>query len=229
MLKKESIKKVIRLLNEKEREYNDINVEDIALCISDGNKKIGRVLNVSLPPIKTCPNCKECMFYCYDVKACLQYPNTVIDARIRNYTILKKDRKLYFETIEKAIAKRRTNKYFRWHVSGDIVDIDYLENMIEIAKRHSDFIFWTYTKNYKVVNEYCEQYGKESIPKNLSIMFSEWVGLKMENPYKFAEFKFVPKDTEDKPKGFYCLGNCDLCKAKKLGCIGHKTTYVLEH
>ena len=225
----ESIQKVKKQMEETKSYYMGKDVSEIKLCISKGNKKIGRVMNVSLPPILSCANCAECMFYCYDIKACLQYPNTVIDARIRNFVILIKDRKEYFNRIEKAISRRRKNKYFRWHVSGDIIDLNYLENMIAIARRHPDFTFWTYTKNYKVVNAYCKKYGKDSIPANLSIMFSEWTGLKMENPYHFAEFRFVPKATEKKPNGFYCLGNCDLCKAKKLGCIGHHTTYVLEH
>ena len=211
----ESIQKVKKQMEKTKAYYMGKDVSEIKLCISKGNKKIGRVMNVSLPPILSCANCAECMFYCYDIKACLQYPNTVIDARIRNFVILIKDRKEYFNRIEKAISRRRKNKYFRWHVSGDIIDLNYLENMIAIAKRHSDFTFWTYTKNYKVVNAYCKKYGKDSIPTNLSIMF--------------AEFRFVPKATENKPNGFYCLGNCDLCKAKKLGCIGHHTTYVLEH
>lgn len=224
----ESVKKCVSLLKDRKKYYFQVPAADIKICVSKGNKKIGRVLNVSLPPVLTCANCAECKFYCYDIKACLQYSKTVIDARIRNLCILEKDRDLYFSRIEGVIMRRRTNKYFRWHVSGDIVDLDYFSRMVEIARRHSDFQFWTYTKNYQVVNTYCEIYGRDAIPANFSIMFSEWRGLPMDNPYGFPVFSVVFKGDE-KPQGFYCPGNCDLCKAGKLGCIGGRDVFVNEH
>ena len=121
MFKIESIRKIVALANEKEKELKNKNISEIKICISKGNKKIGKVMNVSLMPVKTCGNCKQCMLYCYDIKACLQYPNTVIDARMRNTVLLKRDRNEYFNRIENAIERRRTNKYFRWHVAGDIL------------------------------------------------------------------------------------------------------------
>ena len=54
-------------------EYAKTAPEALELCISEGNKKIGRVWNVSLLPIFTCRNCTECKKYCYDIKACMQY------------------------------------------------------------------------------------------------------------------------------------------------------------
>ena len=231
---KESLAKVVQLMNEKKNVYNNIPVEEIKLCISKGNVKIGRVMNVSIPPIITCHHCKECKYYCYDVKACLQYPNTVIDARIRNYTVLTKNRDEYFSRINRAMKRRRTNKYFRWHVAGDIVDYDYFNRMIENAKANPDFIIWTYTKEYETVNEWIKNHGgtKESLPKNFTVMFSEWRGLAMNNPYGLPEFRVVMKDDESKPdpkKNHYCPGNCDICKKCNRGCVVGKTTYCNEH
>ena len=231
----ESLRKVIRLMNAAARAYDQKDVKEITMCISKGNRKIGRVMNVSLPPLMTCKNCSGCKGFCYDIKACLQYPNTVIDARIRNYTVLKKDRQLYFETIDHAISRRRTNKYFRWHVAGDIVDIDYFWRMCGTARRHTDFIFWTYTKNYNVVNEYCRLYGRDAIPENFTIMFSEWDGMPLDNPYNFPVFTCKLKDGNKNHKPEYfdslykCPGNCDICKAARRGCIAGETTYCDEH
>ena len=231
----ESLKKLVTLLNETKAVYMAKDVSEIKMCISCGNRKIGRVMNVSLPPVITCANCKECRHYCYDIKACLQYPNTVIDARIRNLAILLKDRESYFGRIEWKISRRKKNKYFRWHVAGDIIDIDYFCHMVAIAKRHPDFIFWTYTKNYKVVNEYCLKYGKESIPQNFNIMFSEWDGLKLDNPYSFPIFTCKMKDgNKNHPVEFFdslfkCSGNCDICKQNNTGCIAGQSTYADEH
>ena len=98
----------------KESELITLNASDIKMCISVGNKKIGRVMNVSTMPILCCGNCKECSKLCYDIKACLQYPNTVIDARMRNTVLLRKDRDEYFRRIDAAISRRRKNKFFRY-------------------------------------------------------------------------------------------------------------------
>lgn len=224
----ETLRKVVRLMNTRGAELNGIPVEQIKLCISAGNRKIGRVMNVSLPPIKSCANCCGCSKLCYDIKACMQYPNTVIDARMRNFSVLMRDRDEYFRRIDAAMSRRRKNKYFRWHVAGDIVDIDYFARMVDIAREHSDFVIWTYTKNYKVVNAWCAEHGKDAIPANFSIMFSEWRGMMMDNPYGFPQFSVVFKD-EQKPTGFYCPGNCDICKASGRGCVVGESVYCMEH
>ena len=235
MYKIESIAKVMKMANAIKNEYRSMAIENIKECISTGNRKIGRVMNVSLMPVMTCHNCSECKFYCYDIKACLQYPNTVIDARIRNTVLLEKDREEYFRRIENRITRRRTHKFFRWHVAGDIVDFDYFVHMVEIARNHPDFIFWTYTKNYSSVNDYCATYGRDNIPGNFNIMFSEWDGMQLNNPYDFPIFTCKLKDGNKNHDPEYfdslykCPGNCDKCKEHKLGCIGGISTYSDEH
>ena len=116
----ESLAKAVALMQKRGAELNLIPVSDIKMCISAGNRKIGRVLNVSLPPILSCANCAGCSRLCYDIKACLQYPGTVIDARMRNYSILLRDRDEFFRRIEDKISRRRKNKFFRWHVAEAI-------------------------------------------------------------------------------------------------------------
>lgn len=229
----ETIKKVMGIAKDYEKRLNAIeDVNEIKMCISAGNRKIGRVMNVSLMPVMTCANCKECKFLCYDIKACAQYPDTVINARMRNTIILKRDRELYFRRIEDACRRRRKNKFFRWHVAGDIIDIDYFAHMVDIARKFPEFCFWTYTKNYSVVNAYVENNGGSitaAIPENLHVMFSEWRGVDMINPYGFPEFRVVFKDDAVKPAGHYCPGNCDICKVAGRGCVAGETTYCNEH
>lgn len=228
MYSEKSLRKVIKLMKEHGKMLSKIPVEDIKMAISKGNRKIGRVMNVSLPPLLSCANCSGCSKLCYDIKACLQYPDTVIDARMRNLTILQKDREEYFRRINDAISRRRLHKFFRWHVAGDIIDADYFARMVEIARRHPDFKFWTYTKNYAVVNRWVDENGRGALPANLSVMFSEWRGMPMDNPHGFPEFRVVFKD-ETPPAGFYCPGNCDVCKEINRGCIAGETTYCNEH
>ena len=223
--------KAKKLMNELKKDLKNLTV-----CISKGNQKIGKVMNASLAPIITCHNCKECKSLCYDIKACLQYCNTVLPARVRNTLLAMYRRDYYFNEIDKAMTRRRTNKFFRWHVSGDILDFDYFVHMVENAKRHPDFKIWTYTKHYTIVNLYCDKFGKDAIPKNLSIMFSEWDGMPMDNPYNFPVFACRLKDgnknrSDESFKTMYkCPGNCDICKSGKgHGCIKGENTYCDEH
>lgn len=235
MFTKESILKLKKMFDEKISFYmgmSEKELNDCKLCISKGNRKIGKVMNVSLPPVISCANCSGCMWLCYDIKACLQYSNTVINARVKNWVVFKRNPEKYFSDIRKALKHRRTNKYFRWHVAGDIPNMDYLKEMVEIAKEFPEFVFWTYTKNYSLVNSYCEQFGKNSIPENLSIMFSEWRGMKMDNPYNFPVFSVVFNDDENKPdprKNHYCPGNCDICLQNRKGCPYRESVFCNEH
>ena len=54
--KKESIDKMIRIANSYRKAFNDLSIEEITMCISNGNSKIGKVMNVSLMPVITCGN-----------------------------------------------------------------------------------------------------------------------------------------------------------------------------
>ena len=237
MFKKDTISKLIAMLKALIAFFATIPVEKLHVSISRGNRKIGRVMNVSLPPIISCKNCKECKSWCYDIKAAIRYENVRL-SRCRNWSIYTRNEKQYFDEIENAISRRRTNKYFRWHVAGYIVNMAYLENMIEIARRHPDFIFWTYTKCYFIVNEYVKKHGNDrikAIPENMHIMFSEWDGMKLDNPYNFPIFtvKFKDGNKNHEPQFFdtlyKCPGNCDICKNGNLGCIGGMNTYVDQH
>ena len=90
MYSKESIAKFMNQAKELEQYYLPMDPENIHIVISKGNRKIGHTMNVSLLPIFTCANCKECKMFCYDIKACLQYPKNVLSARVKNTVLLKK-------------------------------------------------------------------------------------------------------------------------------------------
>lgn len=234
--KKETIKKVTQKAMELTNVYREKGLGAIKICISKGNKKIGKVLNVSLMPVLTCGNCKHCQNICYDIKACVQYVN-VLDARVRNTVLAKYFRDVYFFEIRLACMRRRKNKYFRWHVAGDILDDDYFCKMVEIARDFPEFVFWTYTKMYHIVNEWCDRNGKENLPSNLSIMFSEWKIQKEDGTYEVVPFDnrygfpvfAVRFKGEEKPDMHRCPGNCDICKETRHGCPFGENSYADEH
>jgi len=207
---------------------------DLSVIVSKGNRKIGKCLNVSVAPIRTCGgNCKVCMCACYDMKACMQYPN-VLQARAKNTVLAMYARDDYFRQIDEVMNKRRKNKVFRWHVGGDIPDYDYFCRMIENARNHPDFIIWTYTKQYDIVNDYVRAHGgtiKAAIPDNLSIMFSVWKGLYCDNPYGFATFTCVDiASGETFEDGVHhCNGACKDCITGKTGCPFRKSSATKLH
>lgn len=233
MIKTETIRKILAIAALYEKRLTALDVESIPMCISTGNSKIGHVLNVSTMPIKNCPNCANCKGFCYDVKACVRYPDTVINARMRNTVILQKSRDVFFQRIDAAMNRRRKNKYFRWHVAGDIIDYDYFSRMVDNARRHHDFAIWTYTKVYDIVNAWIDENG--ALPSNFHVMFSKWDGVPMNNPHNLPTFTCKLKngnvDTDDAffNATYHCPGNCDVCKRRKSGCIYGVSAWIDEH
>lgn len=233
MYSSETIKKVVRALTEKTNQYMMLSPDKVKECISTGNRKIGNVLNVSLAPILTCANCAQCMHYCYDVNACARYSNTVVDARARNTALFRMDRNEFFKRLDNRMSRRRANKALRFHVSGDIVDYDHFDRMMALAIKYAPrgWDIWTYTKNYTVVNEWIARHGgnKDAVLRYMKVMFSEWKGLPMDNPYGMPVFSCTMKG-DPMPAGIHvCPGNCNICRSARRGCVVGETSTVREH
>lgn len=229
----ETLKKLKTKIDEKITEYENVEISAIPLCISAGNVKIGRTLNVSKMPVRSCPNCTECIRFCYDIKACIQYAN-VMDARMRNQIIFERDRDEFFSRIAERMGhvKKSGNKYLRYHVGGEMKDSDEFSRLVQIAHDFPDFRIWTYTKNYEAVNAYVREHGnsRACVPANLSVMFSEWKGMEIVNPFDFPVFRcFDPETETERPTCYKCPGNCDVCKKHNRGCIKGEDVYTDLH
>lgn len=122
------------------------------------------------------------------------------------------------------------NRFFRFHVSGDIPDADYFERMVQVAKRQPHCQILCFTKKYDIVNGYIRQYKElaqtimlpkpEPIPDNLHIIFSGWTGLEMKNPYNLPEahVRFKDGTTTAREDAIPCGGNCTDCAKTDGGC-----------
>lgn len=110
------------------------------------------------------------------------------------------------------------SRFFRFHVSGDIPDIYYLNHMVDIAERNPHCEILCFTKKYVVVNSYLDAGG--IIPKNLHLIFSAWRGLKMENPHGLPEAHVRYRDgtTTAHENAVQCSGNCTECALTEGGC-----------
>lgn len=205
---------------------------------SQGNTKIGRVLNVSTASGVCCGNCSQCLKYCYDIKAALRFPE-VFTARAENTAIAIGDRERFFAEISEKMDRRRRNLYFRWHQGGEILDADYFERMVQNAAEHPAYeCIWTYTKMHHIVNDYVRTHGGSiaaAIPANMVVMFSEWDGIPLVNPYGFPVFsvRLAAGNKNHGPEYFRqlwkCPGNCDICKKAGRGCIAGESTFADEH
>ena len=197
------------------------------VSISTGNGKLGQVANISIPPVLTCgKNCKECVNYCYAIRLYLKFGFDREDGKFNpwllNYCIFLTDPERYFDNISKVAYVYR---FFRWHTSGDIVNELYFDGMLRVAKENPHCEFLAFTKQYDIVNSYCDKFGKSSIPANLHILYSASPNVKMVNPYNFPEchiaFEDSTKDTFTGCNGsvYHCGGNCEECIANGCGCF----------
>lgn len=191
-------------------------VSKFQVSFSRGNDKMGAIPSVSLPPIVTCsPSaCKFCGKKCYAKKIC-RLRETVRNAYQRNLDLVKSDPYSYWSQINGFIAGQR---FFRFNVSGDLLDYDYLVNVVECAKNNKHCEILCFTKKFELCNRYLDEHKK--FPKNLHILFSGWVGLEMDNPYRLPEAHVMLRNGETSAKdgAVFCSGNCFECATTNSGC-----------
>ena len=181
--------------------------------ISPGNSKLGSIPSVSLPSVVTCIQC-GCQEKCYARRIENLRPN-VAKAYATNYELLQTKSDVYWREVEASIMMSR---FFRFHVSGDIVDSEYFTQMVRIAERNPHCEVLCFTKKYKIINDYISQ--EWVLPKNLHIVFSAWVGLEMVNPFSLPEAHVRYRDgtTTARDDAKECSGNCSECAITDGGC-----------
>ena len=182
--------------------------------ISPGNRKMGSIPSVSLPAGLTCRKDCDCAKLCYAMRM-ERYRKSVHKAYQSNYELLQSDPATYWREVEGTIMMSR---YFRFHVSGDIPDNDYLVHMAQIAARNPHCEILCFTKKYRIVNGFLRSGGM--IPKNMHLILSAWRGTAMENPYSLPEAHVLYKDgsTTAGPSPVPCGGNCTECARTDGGC-----------
>lgn len=234
MLKDETVVRKLDAARERLHRATDLYNNDLELfrlrypvTVTFGNSKTGKCMMFSTAAGITCPNCAGCINYCYALRIENRFPETVLKNHVANTANLFTDMDDTFSVLWDIIAEnQRKYKFFRWHESGEIFSRAYFEKIVETARLFPGVTFWTYTKNYSVVNAWIRDNG--SLPENLKIMFSAGFN-PVENPYNLPLFYCV-KTGENAPTGFYkCPGNCDYCKQHKTGCIAGVNTLTAEH
>ena len=201
-------------------------MNNLKVSISKGNTKMGSIPSVSLPACITCNPDAPCFKGCYAVKLAKRFE--VTDASYhRNLNILTSDPELYWLQVKAAACMTR---YFRYHVSGDIVNKEYFNNMITLANELKGTIFLAFTKQYHIVNEYLNNGG--IIPSNLKIIFSNWGAWKCDNPHKLPVCEVIFKGDQPDDDWKICGGNCTDCACRGVGCWelkNNETIAIYKH
>lgn len=200
-------------------------IKNLRVSISTDNTKMGPVASVSTLPFLTCPaRCSgTCGVYCYAAKLANLRRN-VRESYARNTALAIRDLPEFMHQVDDAVKGFR---FFRWHVSGDILNDVYFSYMVRIAANSPHTEFLVFTKRFEIVNEYVAENGESipaAIPTNMHILFSGGPGVDMINPYGFPETTVIINDSDfDDTKMKYCGGDCFNCACRGLGCWQAKT------
>lgn len=182
------------------------------ITISNGNKKMGAIPSVSLPACTTCNPSAPCFKDCYAVKVARIY-KSARDSYEHNLSILEKDAGIYWQQVKAAASMTR---YFRYHVSGDIPNNEYFNNMLLLANELPNTNFLAFTKQYNIINDYLNAGGV--IPKNLKIILSNWGVWKCNNPHKLPICEVIFKGEKPADDWKICGVNCTACACAGIGC-----------
>ena len=191
-------------------------MEILKVSISRGNRKMGAIPSVSLPPIITCPQGAPCAAKCYAAKMCRIYPN-VKHSYQNNLNILNNNPSEYWRQVEQAA---KFTRFFRYHVSGDIPSAEYFANMVRLAHLLPGVRFLAFTKRYDIVNQYIDIYG--ALPVNLHLIFSRWDSawnVSIKNPHNLPMSAVIFKNSSSNIEyDKICGGNCTECACQGVGC-----------
>ena len=181
---------------------------------SNKNSKMGAVASVSTLPFLTCPaSCAgTCGAKCYAAKLANLRPNVLKNYAINTALAILRPTE-YWNQIAEYV---RGVRYFRFHVSGDIVNAEYFRRMIEVARDNGKCEFLCFTKRYDVVNSWIDANG--DLPENLHILFSGWQNLTPDNPHNLPETNVFTCEEDFNEDWKVCGGNCFNCACRGVGC-----------
>jgi uncharacterized protein YuzB (UPF0349 family) len=197
--------------------------KELGLYVSSQNSKLGRTIpTVNFPPIVYCnPNAPCTKKGCYACKGRMSCPN-VRKTMEQNRKLWEKDPNEFFQQLEGYLQYYPTN-FFRWFSSGDIPSEDFLRRMCLLADNHVITKFLCFTKKFDIVDGYLK--SGNTIPINLTIIYSCWDTFIPENPYNFpmAYVKFKEMESKIPENAFKCSKFCGKCV------FGEKNCWALKH
>lgn len=181
---------------------------------SAANSKMGAVASVSLVPFFSCPSrcATTCGEYCYAAKLANLRAN-VLKSYAENMVLALYRPNDFWQQVRDYV---RGVRFFRFHVSGDIINAAYFAEMVKTAVSAHHCEFLAFTKRWEVVNDYISERGE--LPENLHILFSGEANLKPINPHSMPETTIYERNEEPSEDWKLCGGNCFECGCRGVGC-----------
>lgn len=172
------------------------------ITVSEGNSKMGKVYSFSVLPVVTCGENVPCRKDCYACKLCRIYPG-VKASYAANLDALNNESLVEIAAALVDVIQRKKVKLFRFNVSGDFRDPNYLRMALTVAAACPDTNFLAFTKIYTAL--------EVRRPANFNLVASVW------NDFAPADIESVPTahycdGSREMPAGAVeCGGNCETC------------------
>jgi len=103
--------------------------------------------------------------------------------------------------------------FFRWHDSGDIIGVNHLKAIVEVAKATPQIKHWLPTKEENTVKEFLKT---QKLPKNLTIRLSGYFVDK--DPDFSLNLPKAKVYKNSKPKGYICPAILQHKGCREVGC-----------
>lgn len=104
-------------------------------------------------------------------------------------------------------------------MSGDIPDAAFFKAMVSYAACCPQTQFLCFTKQFEIVNDYIAGARKGyRLSDNLHVIFSEWPGFEIENPYNLPTSTIYQDGDTIPEEWLLCGGNCTECACRGVGC-----------
>jgi len=112
-----------------------------------------------------------------------------------------------------------SDRYFRWHDSGDLQGVWHLEKIVEVCNATPDCLHWLPTREFGIVKEFVQAGGV--IPKNLIVRLSAmYVDEPVKIPKSLQGIQNITASNvhKNKPAGEICNapkqnGECGSCRS----------------
>lgn len=143
--------------------------------------KLGKyIASMSFPRECTCDHTLPCYKKgCYADRGNFK-TQSYINGLEKRWRYYQANKECYWSQLQTEIWFNRP-RWFRYFVSGDIPDQYFVKKIFETAEKFPDTSFLIMTKKHKLINQYIKEELKgdaKSIPSNLNIYLSTWLGWK---------------------------------------------------
>ena len=185
-------------------EYEKIKKNNIESDFKEStrNEKLKNIISIDYIPEMTCKRSYPCWNHCYARKGAFNYSN-VIKRKILNTINFYKHPKKHFDKIDAIIKFNYACgvDYVRFFGSGDIPNAGYMDYVFDLCSKNKKVKFLIYTKKYEIINQKLDEYVQ---PKNLTIVFSSWLGVKFDNPHHLPVARIELEKIPESEKAFLC-------------------------